>query len=301
MIVLTTGKSYIDIDGYASCLAYRELLKLQGIESKFVSDATLNYSVTNSLLELPFHIDDYEIKSDDEFIVLDLSNEKFFPDFVKEEYIIELVDHHLGFEDYWKAKLDSNAIIEQIGSVATIIVEKYEKCVLLQKMDEGIAKLLMAAILDNTLNFTAKITTKRDKDAYLKLQEITKELNFSDIYFNECQNVIEGNLEYSIVNDLKIEKASSILPNIFGQLTIWDIDKILKRVDKIEQIISSYGDEWMINIISLKENASYIICSDNMVRHNIEKLFDCIVIKDLLIIKPAKLRKEIMGEAMLKK
>ena len=290
MIVLTTGKSYIDIDGYASCLAYRELLKLQGIESKFVSDATLNYSVTNSLLELPFHIDDYEIKSDDEF-----------PDFVKEEYIIELVDHHLGFEDYWKAKLDSNAIIEQIGSVATIIVEKYEKCVLLQKMDEGIAKLLMAAILDNTLNFTAKITTKRDKDAYLKLQEITKELNFSDIYFNECQNVIEGNLEYSIVNDLKIEKASSILPNIFGQLTIWDIDKILKRVDKIEQIISSYGDEWMINIISLKENASYIICSDNMVRHNIEKLFDCIVSKDLLIIKPAKLRKEIMGEAMLKK
>ena len=66
MINLTVGNSYIDIDGYASCIAYRELLKIQGIEAKFISSATLNYSVTNTLLNLPYHIDEHKI---DEFYI----------------------------------------------------------------------------------------------------------------------------------------------------------------------------------------------------------------------------------------
>ena len=301
MIVLTTGKSYIDIDGYASCLAYRELLKLQGIESKFVSYATLNYSVTKSLLELPFHIDDYEINQDDTFIILDLSNRDFFPDFVTEEAVVELIDHHLGFENYWKDRLNEKAIIEQIGSVATIIVEKYEQCNLLQEIDIEVAKLLMAAILDNTLNFTAKITNERDKVAYSKLEKIINDVNFSDMYFSECQDTIESNLEEAIVNDLKFEKVNEYLPHIFGQLTIWDINKLLRQVNKIEEIISKYGDEWIINIISLKDNTSYIICSDDRVKSNIEKLFDCRSNHNMLIVEPAKLRKEIMGIALLKK
>ena len=49
MIVITVGKSYVDIDGYASCIAYRELLKLKNIDSVFVSNAFLNYSITDSL------------------------------------------------------------------------------------------------------------------------------------------------------------------------------------------------------------------------------------------------------------
>jgi len=156
MIVITVGKNYIDIDGYASCLAYRELLKIQGIDAKFVSNSVLNYGITKSLLDLPFHIDDYRINPKDKFIILDLSDKLFFPDFILEDNIIELIDHHPGFESYWKDKLGNDAIIEQIGAVATIIVEKYEKYNMLHKMDKSIAKLLMAAILDNTLNFTAK-------------------------------------------------------------------------------------------------------------------------------------------------
>ena len=159
MIVLTVGTRYVEIDGYASCLAYRELLKMNGIDSKFVTFAPLNYSITQSLLNESYKIDDYTVGPDDNFIILDLSNKDFFPDFVNEDKIIELIDHHFGFENYWTDKLGNKSIIEPIGSVATIIVEKYEQNNLLKKMDKGIAKLLMAAILDNTLNFTAKITT----------------------------------------------------------------------------------------------------------------------------------------------
>lgn len=301
MIVLTVGKSYVDIDGYASCLAYRELLKMQGVESKFVTYATLNYSITKSLLNLPYRVDEYIVCTDDKFIILDLSNKDFFPEFVNQENIIQLIDHHPGFEKYWDDKLGNNAIIERIGSVATIIVEKYEQSNLIEKMDKNIAKLLMSAILDNTLNFTAKITTDRDRNAYNKLQLITGELDFADRYFNECQSIIESNLEESIINDLKYQKTNECLPDTIGQLTIWDIDRLKDKKDIIKQIMTNKVDKWIINIISLKDNISYVMYSDDEVRQNINELFNCEYNEELLMLKPAKLRKEIMGAALSKK
>ncbi len=298
MIVITSGKKYLDIDGYATCIAYRELLSLLGIEAKFVSDSPLNYSITPSLLNLSFSLDDYKIEDDDKFIIIDLSNRNFFEDFVNEEQVIEIIDHHLGFENYWKNLLGEKSIIESIGSVATIIVEKYEKNNLLNKMDKDVAKLLMAAILDNTLNFTANITKERDKYAYSKLESITGDVNFRTTYFGECQRIVEDDLKTSIVNDLKIEKINSYLPEILGQLTVWNITTILNKKSDIEKIMSEHGSEWLINIISLEYNKSYILCSNENVRTNLAKLFECSFYENILIITPAKLRKEIIKIAL---
>lgn len=299
MIVLTVGKSYIDIDGYASSLAYRELLKLQGIEAKFVSNAKLNYSITNSLINLSYHTDNYDVKDDDNFIILDLSDKDYFPDFVKEKNIIELIDHHPGYEEYWNLLLGNNSVIEKIGSVATIIVEKYKKSNLLNKMSIDIAKLLMAAILDNTLNFISNMTTERDKIAYKELEKIIKDYNFSKKYFNECQNTIENMLEESINNDIKNIKDNKYIPKIFGQLTIFDINKILKRKEDIIKIMNNYGNEWIINIISLNDNMSYIICSTEKIKNNLNKLFNSNNIDNIIIVKPALLRKEIIKLSLL--
>ena len=296
MIVITVGKTYIDIDGYASSIAYRELLKLQGIESRFVSNAVLNYSITPSLLNLPYTVDSYEVNNSDKFIILDLSNKEFFPDFVREDNITEIIDHHPGYEEYWESRLGSNSIIESVGSVATIIFEKYEE--LGYKVDIDIAKLLMAAILDNTLNFTAKITTERDKKAYNKLSEITNCHNYSEIYFSECQSIIENNLEESIKNDIKIQKVNEYLPEVFGQLTIYNIEKI--SIDRIKEIMNGFGSKWIINIISLGDNTSYILCSDNDIKEKVNMLFNADSTGNTLIIKPAKLRKEIIKAALSK-
>ena len=83
MLVITVGKNYVDIDGYASAIAYRELFKLRGIESVFVTTAVLNYSITKSLIDLGYTIDKYDIKDTDKFIVLDLSNPDYLEKFVK--------------------------------------------------------------------------------------------------------------------------------------------------------------------------------------------------------------------------
>ena len=301
MIVITVGKSYIDIDGYASSIAYRELLKMKSIESKFVSNAILNYSITDSLKSIPYSIDDYSINSNDKYIILDLSNKSFFPEFVDENNVVEIIDHHPGFEDYWNDKLGDNTIIEPIGSVATIIVEKYEQDRLLDRMDKHIAKLLMAAILDNTLNFTANITTDRDKVAYKKLESLINEHDFATTYFSECQKYIEDNLQESIKNDIKIQKTNEYLPEVFGQLTIWDAEELLHKRDFINQIMNGYGNEWMLNIISLSNNSSYIIYSNDEIKIKLEQLLDCYDKNETLIKSPAMLRKEIMRKALTSK
>lgn len=298
MIVITSGKKYIDIDAYASCIAYRELLKMRGIEAKFVSTSTLNYSITKSLLEIPYTFDNYNLEENDKIIVIDLSNKDFFEDFVNKNNIIEIIDHHPGFNDYWSNLLGENSIIEQIGSVATIIVEKYEKYNLLDKIDTHIAKLLMAAILDNTLNFTAEITTQRDIDAYSKLEKIANDFNFKISYFDECQKIIEDNLVNSIINDVKIEKTNLYLPEILGQLTIWNVATILNKIDIVKEVMNNYGNEWLINIISLQDNKSYILYSNEKVKNNLSKLFNCTFENEMLIINPAKLRKEIIKSAL---
>ena len=298
MTIITVGKNYIDIDGYASAIAYRELLTLQGIEAKFVSDAILNYSITKSLIDIPYSIDEYEIKEDDKFIILDLSNKDYFPGFVKEDSIIEIIDHHSGFEEYWKNKIGNKSIIEPIGSVATIIVEKYERLNLLDKMNKDIAKLLMAAILDNTLNFTANITKDRDKAAYHRLEEITNDYNYVEKYFKEVQESIESNLEEYIRNDIKVQRGNEYIPDVFGQLTIWDSEKLLKNFEQIKNILNSYDSKWIMNLISLKDNTSYIIYSDNSVKIRLEQFLNCSDDGKILTIKPAMLRKEILKKVI---
>ena len=297
MIVITVGKSYIDIDGYASSIAYRELLRLKGIESKFVSNAVLNYSITDSLKN-NYTVDNYAVNSNDKYIILDLSDKSFFPEFVDENNIIEIIDHHPGYEDYWNSKLGSNSIIEPIGSVATIIVEKYEKDNLLDKMDKDVAMLLMASILDNTLNFTASITNERDKEAYKKLEALTNEYNYASKYFSECQKYIEDNLKESIDNDIKIQKVSEYFPDVFGQLTIWDANELLQKRDLIHQIMNNYNNEWMLNIISLNNNSSYIMYSNEEIKNKLEQLLDCYEKNGVLIKTPAILRKEIIKKAL---
>ena len=297
MIVITVGKSYIDIDGYASSIAYRELLRLKGIESKFVSNATLNYSITDSL-KSNYTVDNYIVNFNDKYIILDLSDKSYFPEFVDENNIIEIIDHHPGYEEYWNSKIGSNALIEPIGSVATIIVEKYEQDNLLDKMDKDVAMLLMAAILDNTLNFTASITTERDKDAYKKLEVLTNEYDYASKYFSECQKYIEDNLKESIDNDIKIQKVSEYLPNVFGQLTIWDANELLQKRDLINQIMSNNNNNWMLNIISLNNNSSYIMYSSDSIKNKLVELLDCKEQEGVLIKTPAMLRKEIIKKTL---
>ena len=298
MIIVTSGSNYIDIDAYAGIIAYANLLNLKGIPAKAVSTAKLNESITPSLLNLNTVLDEYEKSDSDNFIILDVSNKDYFDNIVNESKIIEIIDHHTGFEEYWKEILKEKSRIEFIGAVATIIVEDYEKENLLDNMSKDIALLLMSAILDNTLNFKAKVTDERDINAYKKLSKIVGNIdNFEEKYFLECQKSIEVNLEKSIENDTKNEKICDILPDTFSQLTLWNKDFILNNKENVYKILDKMSPEWMLNIISLEEGKSYIIANNELVKRNIEKLFEKTFKTDIMELDSVWLRKEIIKKA----
>ena len=294
MIVVTSGKKYIDIDAYASCIAYSKLLNLKGIQAKAISIAKPNESITPSLLALSNKLDEYKPSKNDEYIIIDVSNKDFFDTFVKEEKIIEIIDHHVGYEEYWKNKLKEKAQIEFIGAVATIIVELYEKENLLDKISKDLAILLKAAILDNTLNLKAKITTERDIKAYKKLETIIEDKIYPEKYFKECQLQITKDLKLAIENDTKIENINYMLPPIFSQLVIWEKEDILEDKQTIYETLDNIGTKWMMNLICLKDGKSYLLAKEIKVKNNIEKLFNKKFDNEILELDNVWLRKEIM-------
>ena len=301
MIIITSGRGNVDIDAYGGAIAYAYLLNLKGIEAKAVCTGNLNESITPSMLKLEYKLDDYTKNEDDKFIVVDVSYKDFFDKIVEEEKIIEIIDHHCGYEEYWKEKLGEKAIIEQVGAVATIVVEKYEKENLLEKMPIDIAKLLMAAILDNTLNLKSNVTTKRDIESFNKLQKIVQDENFAKDYFMECQQVIEKDLSEAIRNDITIEDIDYSLPRVIGQLVLWDKTLLWKNKDIIKKVLIEKGDKWVMNVICLKEGKNYIMASDKETMQNLEQILEVKSKSEIIELNKLMLRKEIMKKAIEKK
>ena len=52
MIVVTAGNKYLDIDAYASCVAYVKLLNQWGLDAVFASSAIPNSSVSSIIRKI---------------------------------------------------------------------------------------------------------------------------------------------------------------------------------------------------------------------------------------------------------
>ena len=297
MVVVTAGNKYLDIDAYASCVAYVKLLNAMGVDAVFASSATINASVS-SVVRIYDHmiLGNYVPKKDDKFIVLDVSNPDFIDKIVQKSNLIEIIDHHTGFETYWN-KNGRKVQIEFIGSVATIIFEKIVEANKTEILNPDMCKLLIAAILDNTLNLKASITTDRDLKAYKMLSKIGRvPKSFKDEYFNSCQEEINKNIVLAIEKDVKTENISKEFPSVFGQLTIYSKPPIFNKLGEIERFFESFNKPWILNLICIKDGKSYIFSSRNAKR-TIETLFCKKFKNNVLTLSKFMLRKQIIKKA----
>jgi inorganic pyrophosphatase len=299
MYIVTSGTPYIDIDAYAGIVAYADLLKVQGISALSVSTSTANESVTRTILGWgDVIVKNYSPNQYDKFVVIDLSNPDSFDPIVDLKRVVQIIDHHPGYEKYWSSKIGEKAVIEPVGAACTQVFEQWQKANKLHEMSPLNAKLLMSGILDNTLNFGARITTKRDHYAYNSLLPIS---GLSDDwpaqYFNECQDAIESDLENAIKNDTKKDMIN--LPKSVGQLVVWNAKKILSTSKKeIENIMREDGDEWFINLISISEGRSILIAENPRVKNQIENLLKVEFNGSMAIADRLWLRKEIQKAAL---
>lgn len=292
-IIITSGKKYIDIDGYSAIFAYKKLLESMGMEVYAVSSSPLNESVSPIIEDMGYEFDKVDDYSNAKFIILDVSNPEFFDECVREEDIIFVIDHHVGYSDYWNSK-NVKCDIDFIGSVCTTIFEYIKTNKKEEILDESLCKLLMAGILDNTIALKSSNTTKRDIDAYNELRVLGKiDDSWDRDYFESCYKDIDKNLESYLINDIKVENISPLIPKVMGQLITLDIDTIINNMDVVNKVFSKY-DEWMLNIISISSGHSYLITSDAIIQKKLSKLFNGKCEANYVVIDKCILRKEII-------
>ena len=106
-------------------------------------------------------------------------------------------------------------------------------------------------------------------------------------------------MEKSIENDTKVEKICEILPEVFGQLAVWNKEFILNNKEIIYKTLGQINDDWMFNLISLSDGKSYIIANSEEYKIKLEKLFNKLFENDIMELDNVWLRKEIIKKARM--
>ncbi len=266
MIIITSGAPYIDIDAYACIVAYQEFLQLLGKQAAGVSTSALNESIPPSLRALPVNVlSQYQLRDDDQYIIMDASGAAEFDPIVRRDKVIELFDHHVGYEQEWREQLGDASHIEFIGAAATLIYEAWVSAGKQDEMSSASAQLLAAGILDNTLNFNADITTDRDKRAYVFLAKQAKlQPSWIATYFKECAKSVLVDLPLALKNDTKYFKRGGLDKELtMSQLVLWDAREVIAEYLHVFTTTLHTPDKvWLANVISIAEGKSYFI-SDN--------------------------------------
>lgn len=303
MKIVTAGSRYLDIDAYAGAIAYAELLRAQGEQAEAVSTAPWNESVSRTVRSWEGRLKtDYVAGEDDTFTLIDVSDPDYFDSFVDLGRVDEVIDHHPGFEDYWRERIGDRAHIEFIGAACTLVYERWVDAGLFDQMSETSAKLLVSGILDNTLNFTAHVTTGRDKAAYAALMDHAHILgSWAAQYFTECQQAILAKAEPSICNDSKVLKFKTYPGALgVGQLAVWDASDVLREHKTvIERVMTGVQPEWFMNLVSISEGCSYFVCKDAGVQNWLAGLLGVTFEDDVAKANRMWLRKEIIKQDLV--
>lgn len=166
--ILITSYVNPDLDGVACTYSYADFLNKMGINATPAIYGSLNE-------EIIYVIKTYDVKLDTEnkdpknfrrVILVDTSNVESINPLINPENVVEVIDHRKV--NYAEAFPNAKIQIELVGAAATLIGEKYQR----KKIEpsRNSAVLLYGAIVSNTLDFQANVTTDRDKAlaSYLK-------------------------------------------------------------------------------------------------------------------------------------
>lgn len=300
--IITAGSTYLDIDAYACMVAMAELLNLQGIPALAFSEAPCNYSVCSSLTmegqitcKLP---SDFDV-NDAKYIIVDVSDPEFLKNSVPLDRVIAVYDHHVGFEDYWTSRIGDGSHIEFIGAASTLIYREWERAGLTHEMKVSTAKLLIAAILDNTLNLTSSNTTPEDIEVFRALcayADVGEEFRAS--YFYEVQKSVEADLQNALFGDIKTVRDNPVLPPRVAQLCVWNAESVLARLSELRDWFVPFGEPWMINLIDLSGNCCYFVCEDENYGEKISRVFDVCFEAGIAKTKEPYLRKQIIKKTV---
>ena len=296
--IITAGSNYLDIDAYACCVALKELFDLKGPEAITYSFGVCNYSICQSLIkerEIADSLPEGLSEETAEYIIVDVSDPHYLGKNLPIDNVIEVYDHHSGFEEYWEKRIGDKSHIEFLGAAVTLIYREWKKAGIEDKISRDAGCLMIAAILDNTLNLTSSNTTDEDIEVFNELcKKFSIDEKWCAEYFLEVQKNIEADLKNALFNDIKTNFSDKVLPSKIAQLCIWDAKTVLEKLPMIRQWLDSSMEDWMINIIDIKHHCSYFVCDDAYRQKQIEEIFGIDFESGIARLSSPYLRKEII-------
>jgi len=159
-------------------------------------------------------------------------------------------------------------------------------------------------IIDNTLNFKANLTSKRDHQAYGLLKQHAKLAdNWAEIYLMEYQTQIMQNFSHALQTDTKrITYPSYDFEIAIGQLAVLDAAALIEKYKSLAATqLSALNDNWYLNVLDLEHGVSYFYTTDTVTQKLLSRLLGLSFTNGIAIADRLWLRKEIYKKVLHEK
>lgn len=293
--IVVTSYTEPDLDGYACAVAYAEFLNKTNKPAIVRIFGEPHIEATYLVKKFGFSIEEDSKAPLEQIVLVDASELRDLDRFVQPSNIVEVIDHRKVND----AALFKNAKIqiELVGSAATLVAEKFYN----NGIDISVpaATLLYGAIVSNTLNFRAKVTTDRDRHMAEWLNHklgLTKE--FIDDMFRAKSDVSGEKLSQRIEADFAWFQFGNKKVGC-AQLEIMDVKPLVeRRKAEVLQILHDLKqkdqlDQIFISFIDLGEGFNAFITDDADMQSVLTEVLD-VVFTDNLAFRPSYImRKEI--------
>lgn len=248
--ILVTSYQNPDLDGTACAIGYAEYLQKEGLKAIAAIFGTLHreteFVLQYGSLEGPARAEEMSIE-DMDIVLVDASDATGIAKSIKLSQVTEIIDHRKinHADDFKNARIQ----IEFVGSAATLIAEKFRAENI--PISDRSALLLYAAIISNTINFQATVTTERDKEmaqwlssVALPSKDFTRQMFHSKSQFNEP-------LELVFEHDFALIPIGNKNIGII-QLEIVDVENFVRdNLDLIKNLLVSLKSDKSLDMIFL--------------------------------------------------
>lgn len=217
------------------------------------------------------------LTAEDRIVVVDTNNFDELPNEVQDAQLIEIVDHH-KLTGTLSTLLPISITMRPMASTASLIYTFLNPEI--HEIPQGIAGLMLAALLSDTLEFRSPTTTEEDRQigttlaklSGVDVSELAKEMFVAK---SDLSDIPAAEL---IVMDSKIFDLNNQKIRV-GVLETTDPDQVFARQDDLIKAMDSYknndseADDIVLFVVDiLKSQATPMVASDEM-KQLIEKAF----------------------------
>lgn len=280
--ILVTSYVNPDLDGVAGMIAYGEFLQKTGKDAVVRIIGEPQYEVKYMLGRFGLSEPDAIPNADgfDEVILIDASDLNDLEGKIAAEKVVEIIDHRTVNEA--DAFPNAKAHIEPVGAAATLIAEKFIHNTI--DISKGSAILLYGGIVSNTLNFKGSMTTNRDKEAAMWLNQIAKlpedfwrELFIakSDLAGKKLTDRIEADFAWFTLGGKKVGIAEI---EMIGAKKLLDErgDEIIQTLEKIKKEMRL--DLIFQNTIELEDMKTFVVAYDSGTQELLKKALNVLFV-----------------------